>query len=416
MSFLSLPTEILPLIFSQLPLGDICKLCLVCHRFREACKSQDIWKELYTQDWVVGGKVSSSVDYMLEEYRLGWKERYKYQLKKNKEMIAFIYSIIYHDTKAKANLVHVYRAFTTTKQMINIIMHCLHQEGWSKTATVLRYLSILNQLIDRWSSSDDFLKDYLFQILDAEVIPHFPPIGNGIKRSLQRQLETTRKKASLSPIGNFEIPIRDHVVLSATQVAHQIALYIQKPYLEIEIHELFCLRWIKAPQEAPNVIEYLKREEWVFKWTENLIQSEENKKKVITKLLAIAMSLHDIGCYAGLYPVLKSLEPFSLSDVELRDNLDANQNLQMLRDFMSSDNNYARHRDVINNPPFPEALPWLGIFLKDFSDIEEQFPFDPTLTKPIINLQKVSLLHKNVYNVQQFCQHQYQFPMYLLLD
>ncbi|OJJ42664.1 hypothetical protein ASPZODRAFT_124995 [Penicilliopsis zonata CBS 506.65] len=139
-------------------------------------------------------------------------------------------------------------------------------------------------------------------------------------------------------------------------------------------------------------------------WVGSLILAEPDLKKragVIGHLVNVATSLYELQNYSSVVSILSGLESapiYRLVRTWAMVTERACNSLRPLQALISSTQNYQTYRDKLQST-VPPCIPFLGVFLKDITFIEDG---NPALTPDnLINFQKYTLLAATLHDIQR---------------
>eukprot|EP01104_Vermistella_antarctica_P005891 TRINITY_DN16638_c0_g1_i1.p1 TRINITY_DN16638_c0_g1~~TRINITY_DN16638_c0_g1_i1.p1 ORF type:complete len:497 (-),score=131.35 TRINITY_DN16638_c0_g1_i1:148-1638(-) len=195
--------------------------------------------------------------------------------------------------------------------------------------------------------------------------------------------------------------------MNVTEVAEALTLLESRMYLAIRPSEFLNLAWkgqLRSERSA-HVVSMVERFNMVSFWvaTEVVLCSDIKKRiAMLKKFIALAERCLELGNYNTVMEILGGINNVSVQ--RLKKTWEAlpekyATNLSELNEMMETKHNYKRYRDSLQNEK-GAVVPYLGIFLRDLTFIEEGNP--NYIDTKYINFQKMLLLGAVVQEVQQF--------------
>ncbi|KAJ5761348.1 hypothetical protein N7533_003387 [Penicillium manginii] len=194
------------------------------------------------------------------------------------------------------------------------------------------------------------------------------------------------------------------------EIARQLTIMESSMFAKIQRSELLNKSWQKkdtsgGPGPAPHIRASIRYSNQVSNWVVALIIAESELKKrtqVIGHLINVASACHDLQNYSTVISILSGLESapiYRLGRTWAMVTERSCNTLSPLQAMISSTQNYHAYRETIR-AAVPPCIPFLGLFLKDLTFIEDG---NPGLTSDgLINVQKYTMLASTIQDVQRF--------------
>jgi len=191
-------------------------------------------------------------------------------------------------------------------------------------------------------------------------------------------------------------------------IAEQLTIIDFEIYQKIDYRELVGLKWTKDKLNifAPNVLGLLKRANKISYWVATYILLQENQAdrvKAIAKMIGVAKSLTDMKNYNSMMGVLAGLGLSCITRLKqafLALPKSSNEKLHRLAQFQDPAagfrflRNYTKEQGAL--------LPYLGIYLADLVNIDENTDFMEVSGKNLINFFKPQIVSNSIKNLLQY--------------
>jgi son of sevenless-like protein len=174
---------------------------------------------------------------------------------------------------------------------------------------------------------------------------------------------------------------------SPDEFAQQLTLLDHFFFQRIKISELLNTRWINKPEEAMNIVSAGKRLNNLSYWFAFQIVSQDSLKKkvsMIQYLLKVSQCLIEYRSFESLMAIFLAFNFSCISRLtELWKSLNVKQlqELKVLENLMSPQNNFKGYRELWQKTP-PPAVPCQEVYLRDIlyhSEGTENFVKDRVL-------------------------------------
>jgi len=245
--------------------------------------------------------------------------------------------------------------------------------------------------------------------LDPLDLPKKEP-GTQIAETVPPQFPNGPKKFSLC-----EMPL--------VELAEQLTLIERNMFRAIKEREFLNLNW-KRPENKRNsrhIVKMVERFNKVSYWVATRIVRELDQKRrtsLLKRFIILAEKCAELNNYntlmeilAGLnlHPVQRLKETWKGLSEKYRESM---ENLESL---MENKQNYKNYRERLEKVQLTgeSALPYLGVYLRDLTFVEEG---NNTITEDnLINYEKIELVGQVIREVQYFQYHS-QYPGLVLSD
>jgi len=336
-----------------------------------------------------------------------------------------------------------FRCFTTTHQVLKLLKERYNtpnpvnltdskeiasfQSGYVKPMR-LRISNVLKKwLEDHWY---DFLEDStllndLKSFLDEMKHSGMEASASALHKAIQKKQEGKRKESESSSKSRPD-PIEPDMKLLTSlestlqilafnplEIARQLTLIEFDSYVKIQPRECLGQHWSKKERQhkAENVVSLIQRFNKVSQWVTSTIVQIDNVKsraEVLIKFIEVAEHMNKLNNISGMMQVAAGLRHSSIHRLKRTwaavpsKRLKAWDEIVQLLDPYS---NYSSLRNRMKTSP-PPLLPYLGMFLTDFTFIEDGNPDDMS---GLINFDKWRRLATSVKELVHFQDTPYNF-------
>eukprot|EP01096_Ripella_sp_DP13-Kostka_P008388 TRINITY_DN311_c2_g4_i1.p1 TRINITY_DN311_c2_g4~~TRINITY_DN311_c2_g4_i1.p1 ORF type:complete len:555 (-),score=187.91 TRINITY_DN311_c2_g4_i1:108-1772(-) len=201
-----------------------------------------------------------------------------------------------------------------------------------------------------------------------------------------------------------DIKIQD---LEIHAIAEQLTAFESRLFCTIKAQEFLGLGWQKDDKmtRSPHIVKMYGRFNEVSFWVASHICSCEDIKDrsaVLSSFISLAVELRAMNNYNALMEVLGGLNNVAVQRMKKTWAVvmeKQEQTWNELNDLMDSVNNYRSYREALSQSTLP-AVPFLGVYLRDLTFIEE----NPDFIKKKINFDKMRMIGGILTEVRQFQQ------------
>ncbi|CAG8119266.1 unnamed protein product [Penicillium olsonii] len=295
-------------------------------------------------------------------------------------------------------------------------------EQWStqtKPLIRLRVVNILRQWLEHfWSEPKGHDTDELLRAMRAFVQrvasePETPTqqLDIIIQRRLSGQTYTKKSHPSISnppkPILPRKLDKLQFMKIDAKEIARQLTILEAQTFSNIQREEFLHKNWQKktTPLVAPNVRCLIRHSNQISNWVCGAVLAEPDLKKraqVVDHLVNVASTCHQLQNYSAVISILSGLESAPIYRLARTWAMVTERSCNMLRPLQAmivSAQNYQAYRETLR-VAVPPCIPFLGLFLKDLTFIEDG---NPALTSDgLINFHKYTMLATTVQEVQRW--------------
>ncbi|KAJ5595650.1 hypothetical protein N7450_002108 [Penicillium hetheringtonii] len=331
-----------------------------------------------------------------------------------------------------------YKYFLSTKELIRHLINRFENKPpdldpsdfteWSENIRPLVRLRVIN-IFKQWlesfwvdssrcdaTTSQDLLeiKSFVYRINDASEAVAARQLLSIIQCRLEGVTNIKTFQPSLSnspkPILPKKLSKLQFMKIDAKEIARQLTIMESSMFSKIQPRELLNKSWSKkdnsgGPGPAPHIRASIRYSNQVSNWVVALILAEPELKKrtqVIGHLVNVASVCYSLQNYSTVISILSGLESapiYRLSRTWAMVTERSCNTLSPLQAMISSAQNYQAYREIIRSA-VPPCIPFLGLFLKDLTFIEDG---NPNLTSDgLINFHKYSMLVSTIQEVQRF--------------
>ncbi|KAJ5502076.1 hypothetical protein N7463_004950 [Penicillium fimorum] len=197
--------------------------------------------------------------------------------------------------------------------------------------------------------------------------------------------------------------------LDAKEISRQLTIMEAHIFGKVHRDELLNKSWQKkesssTPEPAPNVRALIRYSNQLSNWVCALILAELELKKrtqVIGHLVNVANICHQLHNYSAVISILAGLESapiYRLARTWAMVTERSCNTLRPLQAMIFSAHNYQAYRDTLR-VAVPPCIPFLGLFLKDLTFIEDGNP--ATTPEGLINFHKYTMLASTIHEIER---------------
>lgn len=186
------------------------------------------------------------------------------------------------------------------------------------------------------------------------------------------------------------------------EMAKQFTLFDMDIFQRIEQKELYHKSWSgdQGKLESPHVHIMISRFNLISNWISSEIlrlQTIEERRTVLKRAIKLAKDLYDIGNYNSMMAIISSLSSGPVSRLtDTWKNLPKKESLEyeFLCEMMNPISNFKMYREVLRKSSEcgDSVVPYLGMFLKDLTFIEDGNKTFLDEEEKVINFEKMRLL------------------------
>ncbi|CAG8921850.1 unnamed protein product [Penicillium salamii] len=283
----------------------------------------------------------------------------------------------------------------------------------------LRVVNILRQWLEHfWSEpkgpeTDDLLHKMRLFVDRVNSTAETPTqqLDLIIQRRISGQPYTKRSHPSISnppkPILPRKLDKLQFIKIDAKEIARQLTIMEAQTFGKIQPHEFLHKNWQKktTPLVAPNVRWLIRHSNQLSNWVCGTVLAESDLKKraqVVDHLVNVATTCHQLQNYSAVISILSGLESAPIYRLARTWAMVTERSCNLLRPLQAmivSSQNYQAYRETLR-VAVPPCIPFLGLFLKDLTFIEDG---NPALTpEGMINFHKYTMLATTVQDVQRW--------------
>lgn len=267
------------------------------------------------------------------------------------------------------------------------------------------------------SSSSEDVNDPVAAVTPPPSPSARKPVGMESGGSLRTQgprvtmggtpVKDTPKRSAPLEAGKFEFPD-----LTGEEVADQLTLIEEKMFRRIK--DLEFLNWNgKTDDEngrkkgSANILKMVERFNSVSYWvaTEIVMQTELRKRvATLKKFVLIAEHLESIGNFNGVMEIIGGLNLFAVSRLKATwEQIPPGQKkkIEELNALMESIQNYKNYRAAVKAAKLP-LLPYLGVYLRDITFIDEGNTNYLDEAKMVVNFEKLCLIGEILHQIKRY--------------
>jgi len=299
-----------------------------------------------------------------------------------------------------------YRDFLSSKYLYAELKEFIGSLGTSEIANRFKLLILKNA----WENAPKKTKSPFRKSSNDSTVPNSPGRSTIANRpspsSVDLRAAAEKKVKSLEP-GKFDLQDLDPLVL-----AQQLTLIEAELFYKIVDAEFFHMAWRKENDErtkvAPNVVKLVDRFNKVSYWVATEIVMSTNIKdrvNLMKKFIAMAEHLRDMGNFNGVMEVVAGLNLWSITRLkETWEQLPTNvsNSAKEMNALMENKQNYRLYRQALKTTKLP-ILPYLGIYLRDLTFIEEgNSDWVGPKEDGLVNMDKLNLIAQIILEVKRF--------------
>ncbi|KAJ5984678.1 hypothetical protein N7481_006777 [Penicillium waksmanii] len=342
------------------------------------------------------------------------------------------------DASFNRTFLTTYKYFISTNELIRLLidqfdgtppdLNPTQAAEWSnqiKPLVRLRVINIFKQWLESfWGDSSrcdatvnqDLLeiKAFVYRINDASEAVAARQLLSIIQCRLEGVVNIKTIQPFLSsapkPILPKKLNKLQFLKIDPKEIARQLTIMESSMFAKIQRSELLNKSWQKrdtcgGPGSAPHIRASIRYSNQVSNWVVALIIAESELKKrtqVIGHFINVASACRDLQNYSTVISILSGLESapiYRLSRTWAMVTERSCNTLSPMQAMISSTQNYNAYRETIR-AAVPPCIPFLGLFLKDLTFIEDG---NPGLTSEgLINFHKYTMLASTIQDVQRF--------------
>lgn len=224
-----------------------------------------------------------------------------------------------------------------------------------------------------------------------ELLNHYKiPESNCVKLSLIRGYHNMHKINMIKELPETSSKLFSHQL---TDIAEQLTLLEYSIFKKINIKELTNKYWI---ENRCTITVLLSRANEITNWIAGMILSQKDtdiQARVLRKFILIAEFCEKLGNYNTLMEILSTLDLWAINRLKGLWKLEPRYLLVLarLRNLASPTNNFKNLRNIQDSRRNAglSTLPYLGIFLRDLTFIEDG---NTDILDGKVNLEKISLI------------------------
>jgi son of sevenless-like protein len=240
------------------------------------------------------------------------------------------------------------------------------------------------------------------QLAKFDVLAGEAGFNKGV--SMAQSVEKRRQRAGEPDVFKFATPPPASLVPSGqlslftihpVELARQITLEQARLFRKIEMRDLLREAW---KRKDCSTRQYVAMVEMLGQWPASAVLTDKNPARAIDALIELALQLHDLKNFDGLFALLKGLNHPSL--VRMRkvfQSVSAKGAATLARLRLLEANDYEKHR---LNPPTPPAIPRLLASLDEIAYVEASS--ESRLPSGIINFRRYRHIGRVCGTLQQF--------------
>jgi len=211
-----------------------------------------------------------------------------------------------------------------------------------------------------------------------------------------------------------------------TEICKQLTLVTHFIFQQIKFKELINSQWTKIDKKisAPNVYKLIERFNKISLWAcEEILSYDKSsmRKLVLDKFINIAYILYKMNNFNDAFSIVTALNSFFIKDLKKTwKRVDAYSSIpkaKELNEIFSHTKNYAKLRELLDSCLGKPCIPFLGLFLKDLSYMDEGQKYIVTKQEDLglLNLEKIKLVEIIFQKIVQYQNANYDFmPVFSL--
>jgi len=183
--------------------------------------------------------------------------------------------------------------------------------------------------------------------------------------------------------------------MSSNDLVQLLTEQEEQLFSKLEVSEFINQRWQKQPELAPNLVALAANFNKVSCWTAHSILSQPTNKdraRMFAKFVRVAKQLLEIGNYqtgAAVLSGVRSRPVERLSELKEEMNMRHVERMEKLAAKVSPEKNYAEYRTLPTTPP---CIPFLAVYLRDLTFIDEGNSWFTNSNKTVCNFVKADLM------------------------
>jgi hypothetical protein len=212
-----------------------------------------------------------------------------------------------------------------------------------------------------------------------------------------------------------------------TEICKQMTLVTHFILERIKPKELINSQWTKVDKKtsAPNVYKLIERFNKISLWAcEEILSYDKSslRKLVLDKFVNIAHILFKMNNYNDAFSIVTALNSFFIKELKKSwKRVDANSSIpkaKELNEIFSHAKNYAKLREMLDSCLGMPCVPFLGLFLKDLSYMDESHKYIVSKQEQnihLLNLEKIKNVDVVLKKFEQYQKVKYEFkPVFKL--
>jgi len=212
-----------------------------------------------------------------------------------------------------------------------------------------------------------------------------------------------------------------------TEICKQMTLVTHFILERIKPKELINSQWCKVDKKtsAPNVYKLIERFNKISLWAcEEILSYDKSslRKLVLDKFVNIAHILFKMNNYNDAFSIVTALNSFFIKELKKSwKRVDANSSIpkaKELNEIFSHAKNYAKLREMLDSCLGMPCVPFLGLFLKDLSYMDESQKYIVSKQEQnihLLNLEKIKNVDVVLKKFEQYQKVKYEFkPVFKL--
>eukprot|EP01103_Thecamoeba_quadrilineata_P011341 TRINITY_DN2685_c0_g1_i3.p1 TRINITY_DN2685_c0_g1~~TRINITY_DN2685_c0_g1_i3.p1 ORF type:complete len:747 (-),score=137.26 TRINITY_DN2685_c0_g1_i3:22-2262(-) len=267
-------------------------------------------------------------------------------------------------------------------------------------------------------SKENFLFDYLTDCGNKIKLKILQKLHNEPDWALkiQGRSRLTDRSESYDVSNSFMSDFKEE------DIVQQLAIISYDVMVRITPSEFLKVRWSKSNKlsTAPNIVNCINRFNIMSGWYAHMIlkqQVPEKRAQLIMLLIRLAELCEKLKNYNSLMELLSGLHFGCISRLKRTWRLIPQKTLDLfnqLSKMMTPLRNYQYYRKLMNNIQKDDPyVPFLGVFLADFTFMEEANPDHDE--EGNVNMEKICMMGNHIRTFRRFSQRPYPFnPNHLL--
>ncbi|OQD89903.1 hypothetical protein PENANT_c002G07382 [Penicillium antarcticum] len=384
---------------------------------------------------------SDEIEEIKELNELVWENNGGVEIVKAGTLTALVESLTRHDRlEASFNRIFLttYEYFTSTPVLTDLLIRRFscpppvtfsptQAAEWStrrKPLVQVRVINILKQWLEHfWTGPEGPDDPNLLKLQSfANVAVAETSAAKHLLELVQRRLAGLELKRSHpsppkppKPILPRKLNKLEFIKIDPKEIARQLTIMEACMFSKLQTCEFLHKTWQKkdspdAFHPAHNVKALIRYFNQLSNWVGALIIAESELKKrtqCIGHLVNVATECYNLQNYSAVISILSGLESapiYRLARTWAMVTQRSCDALRPLQAMISSAQNYNAYRETIRMA-VPPCIPFLGLFLKDLTFIEDGNP--SVTSEGLINFHKCTMLASCVHEIQRFQQASY---------